>query len=384
MKSNRRDFLKSAGVLSTGVSLGLPGIADSFAAPARKGPKEHMIVIGHADIWEFNARFSNNRKGTQNSPLRDFIMNRYMDGGINIVITPAGGVSVEQRMGSDEVLEGSLRVIDMLNNEIDKTNGKVSLILTKKDVPVTPDPNHLKFFLDLEGADPICVNGQPRQYYPGCNFSLLRNFFRCGVRGVQLTHNGRNQVTEGSFEGAMGNRLSKTFGVPLIQEMNRLGMLIGVSHCGANGILHAAEISTKPIVSTHQNPKSFFNNADLPHSDEEIKAIASTGGLMGMRYIEGETTYEKCVDIIDYVVDLVGIDHIGIGWLGHDIENPTPNYVRGLSQGPQPAGEIENLTKYEQTSRFIDMLYARKYNEDQVEKIMGGNFLRILREVLPD
>jgi len=384
MKSNRREFLKSAGVLSTGVSLGLPGIADSLTAPARKGPKEHMIVIGHADIWEFNARFSNNRKGTQNSPLRDFIMNRYIDGGINVVITPAGGVSIEQRMGSDQVLEGTMRVIDMLNNEIEKTNGKVSLILTKKDVPVTPDPNHLKFFLDLEGADPICVNGQPRQYYPGCDFAILRNFFRCGVRGIQLTHNGRNQVTEGSFEGAMGNRLSRTFGVPLIQEMNRLGMLIGVSHCGANGIFHAAEISTKPIVSTHQNPKAFFNNADLPHSDDEIKAIASTGGLMGMRYIAGETTYSKCVDIIDYVVDLVGIDHIGIGWLGHDIENPTPNYVRGLSQGPQPGGEIEQLTKYEQASRFIDMLYSRKYTEDQVEKIMGGNFLRILREVLPD
>jgi membrane dipeptidase len=96
MKSNRRDFLKSAGVLSTGVSLGLPGIADSYAAPARKGPKEHMIVIGHADIWEFNARFSNNRKGTQNSPLRDFIMNRYMDGGINVVITPAGGFQLSK------------------------------------------------------------------------------------------------------------------------------------------------------------------------------------------------------------------------------------------------------------------------------------------------
>jgi len=384
MKTNRRDFLKETSMLSAGVSLVFPDITDKVFFQYRQGPKEHMIVIGHADIWEFNARFSNNRKGSQNSPLKDFIMNRYIEGGVNVVITPAGGVSVEQRMGSDQVLEGCMRVIDMLNNEIEKTNGKVSLILTKKDVPDTPDTNHLKFFLDLEGADPICVNGQPRQYYPECDFALLRNFFRCGVRGVQLTHNGRNQAAEGSFEGAMGNRLSKTFGVPLIQEMNRLGMLIGVSHCSANAIFHAAEISTKPIVSTHQNPKAFFNNADLPHSDDEIKAIASTGGLMGMRYIAGQTPYSMCVEIIDYVAELVGIEHVGIGWLGHDIENPSPNYVRGLSQGPQPGGEIEQLTKYEQNSRFIDMLYKRNYSEKHVEMIMGGNFLRILKEVLPD
>ena len=339
---------------------------------------------GHYDIWEFNARFRFRRE-SQNSPLRDHILPRYLEAGVDALIMPAGGVSTDQRMGSDQVLEGSMRVIDMIHQEIGKTEGKASLILTRKDVPVTPNPGHLKFFLDLEGADPIQVNGQPHQYYPGCDFALLRNFFRLGVRGVQLTHNGRNQVTEGSFEGAMGGRLSRTFGVPLIQEMNRLGMLIGVSHCGANGIFHAAEISTKPIVSTHQNPKAFFNNADLQHSDQEIKAIASTGGLVGMRYHGGGSTpYNVCVDIIDYIVDLVGIDHVGVAWLGHDIENPSPSYIRGVSEGPPPGGEIEKLTKYQQNSRFIELLYKRNYNDEQVGKIMGGNLLRVMKEVLPD
>jgi len=352
MKTNRRNFLINTSIISSGVSLGLSGVAKAGYSQSRKGPLEHLIVMGHYDIWEFNARFGFGRE-SQNSPLRDHILPRFLEGGVNVNIMPAGGVSIDQRMGSDQVLEGSMRVIDMIHTEIEKTNGQASLILTKKDVPDTPDPDHLKFFLDLEGADPISVNGQPRQYYPGCDFALLRNFFRLGVRGVQLTHNGRNQVTEGSFEGAMGGRLSRTFGVPLIQEMNRLGMLIGVSHCGANGIFHAAEISTKPIVSTHQNPKAFFNNADLQHSDQEIKAIASTGGLVGMRYHGGNSTpYNVCVDIIDYIVDLVGIEHVGVAWLGHDIENPGPDYIRGVSPGPQPGGEIEQLTKYEQNSRF--------------------------------
>ena len=180
----------------------------------------------------------------------------------------------------------------------------------------------------------------------------------------------------------MAGRLSR-FGVEVVQELNRLGMMVGVSHLSANGIFHAAEISTKPIVSTHQNPQKFINTP-LQHSDAEIKAIASTGGLMGMRYTAGETPYKMCADIIDYVADLVGIDHVGVGWLGHDVGNPSPNYIPGFSKGPIPGGEIEKLTKYEQNSRFIDMLYARKYSDEHVAKVMGGNFLRIMRETLPE
>jgi membrane dipeptidase len=365
------------------MSIGLPTFAKAVYTPSplKKGPKDFVIVIGHADIWEFNARFKL-KKPEQNSPLRDHLLPRLLDGGISVYIMPASGDSTAERQGSDQVLEGAMRVVDMFHQEIAKTGGKASLILTKKDVPTKPDPNHVKFFLDMEGANSIQVAAEPEQYYPGSDLALLRNFFRLGVRGVQLTHNGRNHVGDGIGEGKMAGRLSK-FGVAVVQELNRLGMMVGVSHLSANGIFHAAEISTKPIVSTHQNPQKFINTP-LQHSDDEIKAIAKTGGLMGMRYQEGETPYKMCVDIIDYVANLVGIDHVGVGWLGHDVGNPSPNYIPGYSKGPVPGGEIEKLTKYEQTSRFIDMLYDRKYSDENIAKVMGGNFLRIMRETLPE
>ena len=383
MNTNRRDFLMKTGIVSAGMSIGLPTFAKAVYTPSplKKGPKDFVIVIGHADIWEFNARFKL-KKQEQNSPLRDHLLPRLLDGGISVYIMPASGDSTAERQGSDQVLEGAMRVVDMFHQEIAKTGGKASLILTKKDVPTKPDPNHVKFFLDMEGANSIQVAAEPEQYYPGSDLALLRNFFRLGVRGVQLTHNGRNHVGDGIGEGKMAGRLSK-FGVAVVQELNRLGMMVGVSHLSANGIFHAAEISTKPIVSTHQNPQKFINTP-LQHSDDEIKAIAKTGGLMGMRYQEGETPYKMCVDIIDYVANLVGIDHVGVGWLGHDVGNPSPNYIPGYSKGPVPGGEIEKLTKYEQTSRFIDMLYDRKYSDENIAKVMGGNFLRIMRETLPE
>lgn len=384
MRINRKDFLIKTSIVSAGVSLGLPGIANMNNYSLHKGPKEFVIAMGHYDIWEFNARFRTKNK-SQNSPLRDFLLPRLLEGGVNVVVMPASGDSTDERMGSDQVLEGGMRTIDMLLMEIEKTNGKASLILTKKDVPDTPDPNHVKFFFDMEGAETIQPNAEPNQYYPGCDMATLRNFFRLGVRGLQLTHNGRNQATEGASEGAMGGGLSRTYGVPLVQECNRLGIMLGFSHCGAKAIFEAAEISTKPIVSTHQNPKAFFNNADLQHSDEEIKAIASTGGIVGMRYHSNrETPYTVCADMIDYVANLVGIEHINIAWLGHDVGNPSPDYVPGISKEPFPEGEVEKLTKYEQNSRFIDILYQRKYTDEHIAMVMGGNLLRVMKEILPD
>lgn len=381
MKSNRRDFLFNTGVLSAGMSIGLPNLVKAGYFPVRKGPKDFRIVIGHADIWEFNARFKLKKK-EQNSPLRDHLLPRLLDGGITVYIMPASGDSTAERQGSDQILEGAMRVVDMFHTEIAKTDGKASLILTKKDIPTAPNPNHVKFFLDMEGASSIEIDSEPEQYYPGCDLAILRNFFRLGVRGLQLTHNARNRVADGIGEGKMAGKLSK-FGVEVVQELNRLGMMVGVSHLSANGIYHTAEVSSKPIVSTHQNPQKFINTP-LQHSDDEIKAIAKTGGLMGMRYQAGETSYKMCADIIDYVANMVGIDHVGVGWLGHDVGNPSPNYIPGYSQGPFPGGEIEKMTKYEQCSRFIDMLYDRKYSDENIAKVMGGNFLRIMKETLPD
>jgi len=148
MKNNRRDFLMNASIISAGMFAGLPALAKANhpaflkVAKGKKGPKDFVIVIGHADIWEFNARFKL-KQASQNSPLRDFLLPRLLEGGIGVYIMPASGDSTAERQGSDQILEGAMRVIDMFHTEIAKTNGKASLILTKKDIPTKPDPNHV-------------------------------------------------------------------------------------------------------------------------------------------------------------------------------------------------------------------------------------------------
>lgn len=379
MKINRRKFLQKTGLAVSGLAVAssIPG-----AIPARaqgsKGPHQYIIVEGHHDIWEFNDRFALDDP-SQNSPLRDFLLPRLLAGGVDVIIMPAGGDSVDQRGGSDKMFEGSMRVLDMILTEIEKTDGQVSLIRSVKDIPVSPDPDHLKIFLDLEGGGPIQIDPEP-EYHPDRRLALLRNFFRLGVRGMQLTHHARNQLGDGFWEGKMAGRLSG-FGVEVVQEMNRLGMMIGVSHLSANGIFHTAEISKHPIVSTHTNPQKLINTP-RQHMDEEIKAIASTGGITGIRYIEQQTTYEMLVGAIDHMVNLVGVEHVGVGWLGHDAGHPAVGYVPGFSKEPPPEG-VEAQTMYQHWENFIKLLEKHGYSSDEIALILGGNYLRIWKEILP-
>ncbi len=376
----RREFLSYSGIGMAGIFMSHNALSLNYQPlSTTSGPREYVIVEGHRDIWEFNDRFALNDK-SQNSPLRDFLLPRLIDGGVDIVIMPAGGDSVPERGGSDQLLEGSLRVVDMLLSEIEKTGGKASIIKTKSDLPNSPLKDHVKFFLDLEGGGSIEIEPEP-EYHPDRRLALLRTFFRLGVRGMQLTHQGRNQLADGVAEGKMGAKLSR-FGVEVVEEMNRLGMMIGVSHLSANGIFHVAEISQKPIASTHTNIQEFINTS-RQHSDEELKAIASTGGIIGVRYIEGQTSYEMLADEIDYMAELIGIDHIGIGWLGHDIGHPRVGQVPGYTE-ESPPGDVEKQSMQDHWARFIGILENRGYKREEIAKILGGNFLRIWKYILPD
>jgi membrane dipeptidase len=113
-----------------------------------------------------------------------------------------------------------------------------------------------------------------------------------------------------------------------------------------------------------------------------VKAIASTGGLVGVRYIVNETSYDFLADEIDYMADLVGIEHIGVGWLGHDIGNPAPDFVPGFSEGRTFSGR-ESESMYTHWNKFIELLYKRNYSDNQIALILGDNYLRIWKEILP-
>jgi membrane dipeptidase len=379
---NRRDFLSNSGLLLGGAMLSGPAVGN--AAAVSRDPHDYVVVEGHRDIWELTDRLRLRVK-SQDSPLADFLVPTLIEGGESVVIMPSGGDSLPQRSYLQPVLEGNMRTLDMLLREIEKTNGKASIIKTKADVPAGPNRDKVQFFLDLEGGEGLgTVCGPEPEFLAGYELALLRQYFRLGVRGVQLTHNGRNQLADGVEGGRMGGRLSP-FGVEVVKEMNRLGMMIGVSHLSVNGVLNVAEITKHPIVSTHQNLAQFVSsNPPVEVVPEQVQAIASTGGIVGLRYMsEEETPYTLLADEVETLVKSIGVEHIGIGWLGEDVTHPETGYVPGFGPKREFTGHFaEPLRTHWAT--FIGILAERGFAEQQIGLILGGNYLRIWKQILPD
>ena len=235
------------------------------------------------------------------------------------------------------------------------------------------------------------------------NLDYLYIFYGLGIRIIQLTYNERNFAGDGCLEPANGG-LSR-FGVKLVKAMNKLGILIDLSHVGEKTIFEAIEQSEHPVVFTHANPRA---RADNPRNktDAQIKALAEKGGVMGLAaygpicwnpQTDNRPTLEDLIAHIDYVVDLVGIDHVG---LGNDFPMGVPQAVIDqfiqyinthypqMSDGYNRVGGDTFKTRYpigiEYFSKFPNItraLVKKGYSEEAIAKVLGGNFLRVFKQV---
>lgn len=206
-------------------------------------------------------------------------------------------------------------------------------------------------------------------YAIGKDISNLEKFRDMGVRAITLCHNLNNDICDASMDKAPEHNGLSEFGVEVIKEMNRLGLIIDLSHASTKTLFDVLEVSSKPVVATHSGVYAIKNhNRNL--KDQEIKAIAKKGGLIQVatgRFFLSElpkdsVTVSHIADHIDYVKNLVGIDHVG---LGTDFDGG------GGVVGMESASKVKNLT--------IELL-KRGYSESDLGKFWGGNFIRFLRD----
>lgn len=202
------------------------------------------------------------------------------------------------------------------------------------------------------------------------SLEALRCLYELGVRAVTLTWSNRNDIADGINEEATGSGLT-LFGKQVVAEMNRLGMLVDVSHISTAGFWSVIETSTKPIIATHSNAKSLCSHP-RNLNDEQIKALAQNGGLAGItfagQFLE-EDWRNACIESvykhIDYMLNLIGNDdHIGFGSDFDGISHP-PYNIQGV-QDYKPL--IEYLSKY--------------YSDETINKITHQNVINLLQKVL--
>ena len=223
-------------------------------------------------------------------------------------------------------------------------------------------------------------------------------FLALGVRVIQLTYHETNLLGSGCWE--RNDAGLSNFGVDAVREMNRLGILIDLSHVGPRTTLDAIEMSEKPVAITHANARRF---CDHPRNKDEeaLKRLAEKGGVVGATSYTPflpkgyETTVEDFVDAIDDMVERVGIDHVAIGTDStHDQPLEFWHFIASQQGTKFPSTFADGSVPYTEVSfqprgmatpaefpNVADALANRGYNAGEITKLLGGNWMRLFAQV---
>ncbi len=275
---------------------------------------------------------------------------------------------------------------------IDALDGELRLVRRAADIEHAHREHKHGLILDFQNATPF-----------GDDLDRVEHFYNLGIRMVQLTYNLRNLVGDGCTEAHQGG-LSH-FGREMVQRLNASRILVDVSHCSEQVGWDALKVSTSPIVISHSSSKAVCYH-DRGKSDELAKAVADRGGFFGVVIVPGfisesaEATLDDFTRHVEHLVDIIGIDHVGIGtdkagpgpgteslveypstmprhrsgtfdWAGFRLTEHrlTPEYHL---KGYENFGDWPNLTMH---------LAQRGFNEDELRKLLGLNFLRVFGEI---
>lgn len=261
--------------------------------------------------------------------------------------------------------EGHLNAFENINSQLRGLHKYVEERSTEGEIAYTPQ--------DMRRIKPTgrsaMVLGIENGYCIGTKLSNVKHFYDLGVRIITLCHNGNNVICDSSADTLLHNGLS-SFGREVVQEMNRLGIVIDVSHASKTTTLEVVALSKDPVMASHSGIYA-LHSVPRNLSDAEMLAIAAKGGVIQVG-IAGfflstlprtEVTVKHVVDHIDYVVNLVGIDYVGIG---SDFDGGG-----GVSDCAN-MGEMKNIT--------VELL-RRGYTAAAIAKIWGENTIRLVEQV---
>jgi membrane dipeptidase len=332
--------------------------------------------------------------------------------GADFVNLSVGGDHVAQVMYSASEFRfwDAHKKLDILNSELEAGCQSFIICRTAQDIDLAIKENKVGILTTISG-------GRPLMGKPNLNLlSSLRSLYRMGLRGLQLTGNGRNRLGDGVAQNRSRGQLT-TFGEKVVKEADRLGMVIDTAQLSDAGFYDLISITKNPIIDSHSCAQ-----AVCPHprniDDQRIKAIADRGGVIAVSFWASLVNQEKEVpdgkDLIrhiDHIVDLVGIDHVALGPdycayqtpvdrdilkgfanLGPDYgefdrltpvqSEKYPGYVEGIWYGIRKSDFISGPETHESFPEITQLLLKHGISETECQKILGSNMLNVYREIL--
>ncbi|WP_029050087.1 dipeptidase [Cupriavidus sp. amp6] len=281
---------------------------------------------------------------------------------------------------------GSLNNIGAWHNKI-RNDDKLLLVRSAADILKAKETGKMGIILHFQGADPL-----------EDKIDLVDAYKAAGIGMIQLTYNVKNRLGDGCEERTDAG-LSK-FGVAVIKRMNEARIVVDVSHTGYRTTMETFEVSERPVVFSHACARAVYGS-QRNILDDQIKAVAATGGLVGVAAVpffvsdSKRPTMDDFVRHIDHMVSLVGPDHVALGLDYYTGQHPYSSdeaamalYKGHLKQGrwgasypPPPYYYPEGMETPDRLGNLTEGLRARGYSEDDTQKIMGLNWFRVFKEV---
>ena len=343
------------------------------------------VLIGHEDLAKRST------KGHADLP-------RLLEGGVNV---PTFSLWVPTYYPGSEAVRRTLQLRDAMQSVLDANPDKIELAVSYADIQRITKTGKIAAMLSAEGGHQIADD-----------LAVLRTYYRLGIRSMTLTHFRNNNWADSSTDKPAHNGLTE-FGKQVVREMNRLGMMVDISHVSDKTFYDALAVSTKPVIASHSSCRA-ISGVPRNMTDDMLRALAKNGGVVGINFAEGFVNFKDVAAVnktiarisggkppagggkplddyagkefqdeymhpytpiatlddvvahIDHAVKVAGIDHVGIG-----------SDYDGITGPPRGLEDVSKMTA------LTAALLKHGYSEADVQKIRGGNFLRVMQQVMP-
>ncbi|MDD6573166.1 MAG: membrane dipeptidase [Thermoflexaceae bacterium] len=331
--------------------------------------RENPVVDAHLDLpGEILHRISSGERNI----IKNYYLGNWKRAGINLILA---AIFIEDAMLPEMGLRNAMNQIAFLKEEIASTDD-VMLVKNKKDLEKAVSKNKIGIILYAEGLDFI-----------GKDKSLIRVLYDLGVRGASLTWSRNNLLGTGcckASESVQKYGGLTSFGMEVVEELERQGMFIDVSHLNDDGFKELCIVARRPFIATHSCSREvYFHYRNL--TDEQLKKLAKQGGIVGMngcRMIvgvsEGENPILKMCEHIEHEVKIMGAEHVGYGFDFCDSYD-CARFRRTETEHPDDC-----LGNHSGIPILTASLLVRGMDEKDVIRIIGKNFVDYFKRNLPE
>jgi membrane dipeptidase len=278
--------------------------------------------------------------------------------------------------------EMGLRVaLDQISRLYDEVEGSEHFAICKsyQDILEARKARKIALLITMEGVEPL-----------GADRDLLRSFYEIGVRAIGLTHARRNAAGAGGVFAPTGSARDglTAFGRDVVRQCEALGIIVDLAHISPAGFEDILAMTAKPPIVSHTNARKFYD-IERNISDDQIRMIGERHGVIGINSVlvspnSEESTLDRYIDHIEHVADLIGFDGVGIGFDFFEfIYRQWPESAKKeLAAKFTTPHFIPNLTNHSHTRNLTRRLIERGFSDEQLEKILRDNWMRIFEEFL--